>query len=189
MVDVRRVPEADFAAVYDLLCERVGDRDRETVRSWFDATPELFQGAYDDGDGLVGFALGRERSETSAELAGIGVERAYTRRGIGSRLLAAFEDAAADAGYGRVSLGSAGGYVDEFYLANGYEPESILVRKSRDESLDEYREADFAVLRERVHAGVRKLYVAPGGYDPERVDAVRDAFDDPDALYVMEKYL
>jgi ribosomal protein S18 acetylase RimI-like enzyme len=189
MVDVRSVPEADFDAVYDLLCDRVGDRDRDVVRDWYDDRPELFRAAHDPGDGIVGFALGREHSDASAELAGIGVQASHTRRGIGSMLLAAFEDAAADAGYGCVTLGSAGGYVDDFYLENGYEPESILVRKDPDERLDEYRDLDYAILREREHAGARKLYVAPGGYDPERVEAVRDAFDDPDAVYVMEKYL
>lgn len=188
MVAIRRVPESDFQAVYDRLCSRVGDRDRAVVRAWYDAHPELFLAAYDAEDAVIGFALGRERSDVTAELAGIGVRDEYTRRGIGSDLVAAFEDAAADAGFGCVSLGSAGGYVDNFYLENGYEPESILVRKAPDESLEEYRNLDFEILRERDHAGVRKLYVAPGGYDPERVDAVRGAFDDPDAIYVMEKY-
>lgn len=198
MVDVRRVPESDFDVVYSLLCARVGDRDRSLVREWYDAHPELFRAAYHDEDAdvdtgahevVVGFALGRERRASSVELAGIGVREPHTRRGIGSRLLTAFEDAAADLGFDRVSLGSAGGYVDDFYLANGYEPESILVRLHPEDVPDDVRDLGFDVLRERTDDSVRKFYVAPNGHDPERVDAVREAFGDPDAIYVMEKDL
>ncbi|WP_232688278.1 GNAT family N-acetyltransferase [Halobacterium zhouii] len=188
MVDVRRVPPADFDAVYRLLCERVGDRDEATVREWYDDHPELFVGAYDDGD-LVGFAAGRERDDASVELAGIAVDDSHTRQGIGSRLLDAFEAAAVDLGYERVSLGSAGGYVDEFYLANGYEPESILVRLHPDDVSEDHRDLGFEILRERMDDGTQKFYVAPGGHDPERVEAVRGAFGDPDAIYIMETHL
>ncbi|MXR19795.1 GNAT family N-acetyltransferase [Halobacterium bonnevillei] len=203
MVAVRRVPESDFDAVYQLLCERVGHRDRATVRTWYDDRPELFHAAYEDSagggdaaDGLreggaaadvVGIAIGRERGDDHVELAGIGVREADTRRGIGSQLLSAFETAAADAGFGRVSLGSAGGYVDDFYLANGYDPESILVRLHPDDVTENVRDLGFDILRERREDETRKFYVAPGGYDPERVEAVRSAFGDPQAIYVMEK--
>jgi ribosomal protein S18 acetylase RimI-like enzyme len=203
MVAVRRVPESDFDAVYQLLCERVGGRDRASVQSWYDDHPELFHAAYDDNragggaadvataggaaDGVVGFALGRERGDDHVELAGIGVREAYTRLGIGSRLLDAFESAAADAGFERVSLGSAGGYVDEFYLANGYEPESILVRLHPEDVPENVHELGFEILRERREGDTRKFYVAPAGDDPERVEAVRSAFGDPQAIYVMEK--
>jgi len=203
MVAVRRVPESDFDGVYQLLCERVGDRDRASVRPWYDDHPELFHAAYDDNTGggdaadvaresadaadVVGIAIGRERGDDHVELAGIGVHEAYTRRGIGSRLLRAFESAAADAGFERVTLGSAGGYVDEFYRANGYEPESILVRLHPEDVPENVRDIGFDILRERCEGDTRKFYLAPGGYDPERVEAVRVAFGDPQAIYVMEK--
>ncbi|MFB6073041.1 MAG: GNAT family N-acetyltransferase [Halobacterium sp.] len=191
MVDVRRVPSTDFEDVYRLLCSRVGERDRDAVTDWYDDYPALFVGAYDDGD-LVGFALGR-RAHGGAELVGIGVTEAYTRRGIGSRLLDAFEAGAVDLGVDRVSVGSAGGYVDEFYVGNGYRPESILVRTTRDALPADYR-ARFDVLREREDGDAWKVYIAPGGseddpLDRERVERVRRAFDDPDANYVMEKPL
>jgi ribosomal protein S18 acetylase RimI-like enzyme len=187
MVELRQVPVEDFGPVYRMLCERTGERDREAVESWYDEYPELFWGAYDQG-ALVGFALGRPRTGSSVELVGIAVDDEYTRRGIGSRLLGDFEGAVADLGYDRVSLGSAGGYVDEFYVSNGYYPESILVRSARDELPEDYLER-FAVLRERGDDGTWKVYLAPKGCDQERVELVREAFGDPEAIYIMEKYL
>lgn len=195
MVDVQRVPDSDFEAVYRMLCGRVGQRDRDDVRAWFRDEPDLFRGAYDDG-ALVGFAAGRTWTAAgrdwrpdSVELVGIAVDDDYTRNGVGSRLLEAFESAAAAAGFDRVTLGSAGGYVDEFYLANGYEPESVLVRLHPEDVPGDVHDLGFEILRERTDDGVRKFYVAPGGYDPERVDAVREAFGDPQAIYVMETFL
>jgi GNAT superfamily N-acetyltransferase len=187
VVSVRPVSEAGFDAVAEMHHACIDDRPRETLRSWYDARPGLFRGAYDRGD-LVGFALGRHREGDTAELVGIAVEDAYTRQGVGSRLLASFEDAADALGFERVSLGSAGGYVDEFYLANGYEPESVLVRTSPGDLPENYRDR-FDVLRERDDDGTRKVYVAADGYDPGQVEAVREAFDDPEAVYIMEKDL
>lgn len=192
MVDIRRVPASDFDTVLQKHHNRIDDRDRDAVESWYRAHPELFLGAY-DGDEMVGFALGRNREGTSVELVGIAVDDSHTRQGVGSRLLDAFEAAAADLGYDRVSLGSAGGYVDEFYVSNGYQPESILVRTSRSDLPENHRER-FDVLRERDDDGTWKVYLAPRGseqrpLDHERVELVREAFDDPEAIYIMEKYL
>lgn len=187
MVEIRRAREAEFETVVRMHHDRVGERDPDVLRSWYDTHPELFRVAH-DGATLVGFALGRARTESSVELAGIAVNDAYTRRGIGSRLLAAFEGDAAGLGFERVSAGSAGGYVDEFYRENGYAPESILVRTTRADRPADYQNR-FDVLREREEDGSWKVYVEPDGYDPTRIAAVREYFDDPEAIYIVEKYL
>lgn len=187
MVDVRPVGDTAFADVVAMHHDRIDDRDPAVLADWYDTHPDLFLGAF-ESESLVGFALGRARTATSVELVGISVDDEHQRRGIGSRLLTRFEGAAADLGYDRVSVGSAGGYVDEFYLANGYRPESILVRTTRDARPDGYRDR-FDVLRERDDDGTRKVYVDPDGYDPGQVAAVRAFFDDPEAIYIMEKSL
>ena len=80
-----------------------------------------------DGD-LVGVCTGHRRGDASAELAGLGVLPERRREGIGTRLVEQFEENAAEGGFERISVGSAGGDVDNFYAALGYEPESELVR-------------------------------------------------------------
>ncbi|WP_336036992.1 GNAT family N-acetyltransferase [Halobacterium yunchengense] len=192
MVELRRVTADEFDDVLELHHECIDDRDRDVVREWYDEHPALFWGAW-DGDDLVGFALGRHREAASVELVGIAVRDAYARAGVGSRLLEAFEDAAREYGFERASVGSAGGYVDYFYAANGYRPESIMVRTSREALPENYRER-FDVRRERSVDGGHKVYLAPGGdadgpVDHDRVERVRAAFDDPDAIYIMEKSL
>lgn len=55
-------------------------------------------------------------------LDGIAVTFEQWRTGIGSALLKAYEQAVVQKGYRHISLGSAGGFVEDFYLRNGYQP-------------------------------------------------------------------
>ena len=76
---------------------------------------------------VVGAAYGwarenEDRNRKTFVLNGIGVKDAYRRSGLGTRLLQAFERAAKEYGAAVISVGSAGGYVEKFYLNNGYQP-------------------------------------------------------------------
>lgn len=184
MGEIRTISESDLPA-FRRLHNRYVDRDEslETVRGWYDDHPDLLVGTY-DGDELVGHALGRPHAEDEVELAGLSVAESHRRQGVGSALLDAFEERAASLGFERASIGSAGGYVDAFYAENGYEPESVLVRLDADAAVPE---TAHEVVEERVENGTRKLYVDPGQGGPERLDAVREAFDDPEAIYIVAK--
>lgn len=186
MVSVRRVPDGDFDAVHSLH-NRFTDQSvpHETVRSWYDETPGLFVAAYDDD--LVGICTGHRRGDDRAELAGLGVLPERRREGIGTRLVEQFEANAAAAGFEHVSLGSAGGYVDNFYAGLGYEPESVLVRLDGDVPVPQ--PAEFDVCRERIEDGTRKLYLEADVVDHEYLDAVREAFGDDEAIYIVRKSL
>lgn len=155
---------------------------------WHEALPELLLGAYHEGE-FVGFALGVRGEDSDIELRGIGVVESHRRNGIASALLGHLEENAAELGFETIGLGSAGGYVDEFYIANGYEPESILVRFDSGTVPAEYRTLGFEIRRERVDAGTRKFYVHVDEFDPGFLETVRDAFDDPEAIHIMTKTL
>ena len=76
---------------------------------------------------VVGAAYGwarenEDRNRKTFVLNGIAVKDAYRRSGLGTRLLQAFERAAKEYGAAVISVGSAGGYVEKFYLNNGYQP-------------------------------------------------------------------
>lgn len=78
-------------------------------------------------------------------LDGIAVTFEQWRTGIGSALLKAYEQAVGQKGYQHLSLGSAGGFVEDFYLHNGYQPtcykicqqDSFITVKEFDD-LDDY---------------------------------------------------
>ena len=188
MVEIRSVDERDLEE-FRRLRNRLtaSDNSAEAVREWYDEDPELLLGAYADGE-LVGFALGVPGHD-GIHLKGIGVRESHRREGIGSALLDRSEAAARERDADRISLGSAGGYVDEFYVANGYQPESVLLRFESGSMPSRYRSLDYDIARERVEDGLKKCYLGVDSYDPAFLSEVREAFDDPEAIYIMEKPL
>lgn len=193
MVEIRSVPVADLDTARQLHNQyTASDVSRATFREWYDQYPELLLGAYEgtEDETLVGYCLGvTGHEEGGVELKGIAVTESSRRQGIGSLLLAQFESNAAELGIDHIGLGSAGGYVDEFYIENGYEPERILVRFDAATVPETYRDLDFEIVNERLDDGTKKLYVGVDEFDPAYLETVRDAFDDPEAIHIMEKSL
>jgi GNAT superfamily N-acetyltransferase len=119
-------------------------------------------------DGIVeGVAFGHRAADGGAILEGITVDDAHTAHGLGSLLLARFEQAAGDAGCCDVSLGSGDGYVEHFYLKNGYtQTEYLIAIPGGDRQLLDLD--GLVVLRER-HWEPNYLVLniaAPEGYSP-----------------------
>ncbi len=118
-------------AFYALTAEYLPDSDPQRMRELSAEYPEAFL-ALMDGETLIGAAFGWPRaladpSDPSFTLGGIVIHWNWQRQGHGKRLLAAFEQAAASCGAPRVSVGSAGGYVEDFYLGCGYRPKEYKV--------------------------------------------------------------
>lgn len=105
--------------------------DETSYDAWqrnFEAHPHLHVGCTIAGR-LIGIACGHTspRTEGAVVLDAIAVVVEHWRSGFGSRLLSAFEEQVQASGRRMVTLGSAGGYVDDFYRANGYECVAYLI--------------------------------------------------------------
>jgi GNAT superfamily N-acetyltransferase len=136
-----------LAAAAELAAEFLGPSGADALRADFAAFPRLAIALTIDGT-VAGVAFGHPDAEEGATLEGIVVDDERTARGLGSLLLTRFEQAAAYAGYGAVNLGSAGGYVEHFYLKNGYQQAEymVVIPDGDRQSLDLGR---LEVLRER----------------------------------------
>ena len=150
----------------ELAAEFLGQSGADALLADFAAYPGLAIALIIDGT-LAGVAFGHPDGEDGATLEGITVDDAYTAHGLGSLLLARFEQAAADAGYRDVNLGSGGGYVEHFYLKNGYQQAGymIVIPGGDRQGLDI---GGLDVLRER-HWEPDDLVLniaAPEGYSP-----------------------
>jgi GNAT superfamily N-acetyltransferase len=121
-----RMTGEQLAATTELAAEFLGEPGADALAADFAGHPELTMTLTVE-DAVAGVAFGRPDGAGGATLDGITVDDAYSARGLGSQLLASFERAAATSGYRNVNLGSGGGYVEHFYLKNGYRQTEYLV--------------------------------------------------------------
>ena len=84
-------------------------------------TPYGFWGAI----AIIGVCFGYECRQDEFCLDGIAIIHPHNGLGKGGKLLAFFETQVAALGYKKISLGSADGYVEKFYLKNGYTPTEL----------------------------------------------------------------
>jgi GNAT superfamily N-acetyltransferase len=155
---------AQLGAAAELAAEYLDAAD--ALRADFAARPDLAVTLTVDGV-VAGVAFGHPDGEDGVTLEGIAVTAAHAARGLGSRLLSRFERAAADAGGVSVGLGSGGGYVEHFYVKNGYrQTEYMIVIPGGDRRRLDL--GDREVLRER-HWAPDELVLnvaTPEGYAP-----------------------
>jgi GNAT superfamily N-acetyltransferase len=188
--EVRFVPLAQdqLAAATRLAAEFLGRSGTDALLADFAAHPGLVIAATVDGP-VAGVAFGRPDGTGGATLDGITVDDAHTARGLGSLLLGRFEQAAANAGLASVSLGSGPGYVEHFYLKNGYrQTEYMVVIPGRPDRTDLDLEG-LEVLRERRREPDELVLniAAPGGYSPVVGAALQQRLHASEACCIFSK--
>ncbi|MCH5349266.1 MAG: GNAT family N-acetyltransferase [Oscillospiraceae bacterium] len=111
---------------YSLAAEYLPGSDQSKMRERVKKFPQAFIAAV-LGEQVIGVAFGWERklddpTDNSFVLDGITIEEPYQKNGYGKILLKAFGEAAKKYGASVVSVGSAGGYVEKFYIDCGFIP-------------------------------------------------------------------
>ena len=149
-----------------MLLEYLPGSELEVVRKKAKSFPETCLVALQSGK-VLGIAFGwpREAALPRKEycLDGIAVRYEYWGKGVGGLLLEAFEEGMRKYGYQILSVGSAEGLAEKFYLKHGFVPQSfkvysdgqIKVRKVFH-SLDDYlcykrSEEGFVVFEKDIH--------------------------------------
>jgi len=126
---------------YRLIREYLPDCNTDKIKSREAEFPKAYLTLTIDGE-VVGVAFGWPRrlddpADSSLCLQGLAVKEEYQRRGYGTRLLAEFEKAAGAYRCSSVSVGSAGGYVEDFYRKAGYSP--VCYKVYRDSAIETER--------------------------------------------------
>lgn len=118
-------------AFFALAEENLPGSSPDKMKKYSELFPAAFVTLVED-DTVVGVTFGWLRSiehpdDDSFTLDGIAVRWGCQKKGYGKILLNAFEKAAADYGAPSVSVGSAGGYVERFYIDCGYIPKHYKI--------------------------------------------------------------
>lgn len=161
----------------------------------FEAYPELFIGCFISEE-LIGVAYGypyftvRPKEAHKVLLQGLAIRWDYARAGRGSKLLQFFEDQVVKLGFSVVTLGSAEGYVERFYLKNNYEPVSYRICIRGDWDNIHEQASDYSILQIMREGERTIVYVPPrGGYNLAEKEAVRTFFGADEVNYIFEKQL
>jgi len=178
-----------FQGAYELAAEWLGQSGADALADDYAAHAELALALHLDGR-LVGLAFGHPFSEDQATLEGIAVRGEHTAHGLGSLLLGQFEDAARKAGYRRVGLGSAGGYVERFYCKNGYEQTEYMVVVPDGERKRLDLDGLSVVRRRHWEPDLLVLNVAaPDGYSPKVKAALAERLGATEVCCIFQKSL
>lgn len=133
MRQIKVIPlnEKNSAQFFGLAAEYLPGSSPEKMRERSKLFPKAFLALECHGK-VIGVCFGWARAldapaDRSFVLDGIAVMSDFQKNGYGKILLAAFEKAASGYGYSLISVGSAGGYVEKFYMNCGFIPKEYKV--------------------------------------------------------------
>lgn len=126
MFEIKLLTPENEKAFYNFTSQYLPDSDHEKMKEYYRSYPDAFLLCEKEGE-LIGVAFGRDRSmqfpdDDSFELCGIAIRYDHQHNGYGRELLSIFEKSAKKYGAKMISLGSAEGYAEKFYLSCGYVP-------------------------------------------------------------------
>jgi GNAT superfamily N-acetyltransferase len=187
METVKFIPREDYAALSAIAAEYLG-QDPGVLKEMYDATPSAFTGYYID-DTLVGCCYGKGNDSGSFSLEGIAVVHPYHAHGRGGKLLAFFEKSVVALGYFHIGLGSAGGYVERFYMKNGYRPTALKILVEGDCWRQKQAGYAYPVTAVETQGLYTKLVLSASDYANMDKDDIARHYGGVDSFFVFEKSL
>ena len=155
--------------------------------------PDLFV-AYRRQGKIIAICYGwpahKERCEHGTIcLQGIAVAEEFAGKGFGSHLLHFFESQVRRRGGHTVTLGSAGGYVDHFYMKNGYQPVAFMICIPAARTFPPQLRKIHGVASERIDGNLQRLYVNVTSLDNSLRDKLKADFNATEVVAIMNKRL
>ncbi|MFC5649071.1 GNAT family N-acetyltransferase [Paenibacillus solisilvae] len=133
-VDIRAVSKGEYGRFHAFQCEYLDVELYSDFMNRMEANPDLYLAAF-AGNELAGICYGQPslKDDAAVTLQGIAVNldetKKLARTGIGSMLIAKFQEAAACRGYSKIDLGAADDRkVEHFYLKNGFVPYELVAK-------------------------------------------------------------
>lgn len=186
-IEIRSLREDELQGAYAPIARDY--LDEESLETWCSerrANPELTVGCFLPGR-LIGLCYGSPDLPDGVILDGIAMLDGYAGRGFGSRLLQYFDGQVERAGYTVCSLGSAGGYVEHFYIKNGYRPSKFAFWVSGDFDLPPALKSKYGITDQVKKDGSRRLSVEIDHLDNDLRDDMKTELGADDIISIMYK--
>ena len=186
METIKIIPESD----YDALRQIVGEYLPGTKLTELDKMCERFPSAvvgYYIGDKMVGVCYGFEIDCENFMLDGIAIVQPHNAAGRGGKLISLFEERVSAMGYKNISLGSADGYVERFYIKNGYSPVELKIYVEGSEWEHKARDYIYPVAYTQQEGERTKLVIKVTDYCRMDKAEIAAYYNGADAFFVFEK--
>lgn len=192
MITTAPIPETQFQTAFQIKMEYLDDEPFEIFHPRYRTYPDLFVGCFQDQT-LIGVCYGWPFSDDFPEetgkilLKGITIIHPFSGKGYGSQLLGCFEEQVRKRGRWTITLGSAEGYVEHFYLKNGYQPVEYLIRVPKDALALDDQQKGYPIVKERWEGAEKILKIQADTYQPEFKGVLKEAFQAREVIYIFEK--
>jgi len=165
-IEIRCLRESELQRAYEINKRYLDDGPFDKWAKACREFPELCVACFREGK-PIGICYGSPFSMRPGEviLDGIAVVENFSGQGYGSQLLRFFDQQIEHEGYEAVSLGSAGGYVEHFYMKNGYKPIEFAFWVPIDFDLSPELQAKYGIQDNPGEDGTRRLSVRIGSLD------------------------
>jgi len=183
---IKEISNTDFNEFNAIVQEYLpGTDEDELVRKY--NNNGIFTGYYLDSK-IIGVCFGIGEDKSNFSLSGIAIVHPYNMQGRGGHLLKYFEAVVKSKGYKNISLGSGDGYVERFYLKNGYKLQSLKILTEND-MWKEKKDHQFPITRIETQGQYTKLVIENIKYEDTDKRIICDFYCGSDCFYVFEKNL
>ena len=183
---IKVVPKSDYAALESVAEEYLSGA--EEVKDICRDYPTAVAGYYINGE-LVGCCYGKGGDDGYFSLEGIAIVHPHHAQGRGGKLIAFFENCVSKLGYTRIDLGSADGYVERFYLKNGYTPVALKILVEGDDWKKKQQDYAFPVAEVQTQGEYTKLVLTVDDYTAMNKDEITQYYGGVESFFVFEKIL
>ena len=182
METVKIIPKSDYIYLKQIVEEYLSLSNLEKICEQF---PSAVVGYYID-DKLIGVCFGFEIDDENFTLDGIAIIEPYNAKGRGGRLISLFEQNVSALGYKNISLGSADGYVERFYIKNGYTPIELKIY-SQDDWEEKSKNSKYPIAYTQKEGDKIKLVIKVDDYNSMNKAEITKYYNGKDSFFVFEK--
>ncbi|MFH0906555.1 MAG: GNAT family N-acetyltransferase [archaeon] len=191
---IKKIPASNLREAYKISNEYLDKESFEEFKKRYGLLPKLFIGYYRNGK-IIGICHAKLDKDYGLILQGIAINFHLKAKGLGTKLLKFFEQQAKKCGFNYISLGSADGYVEHFYLKNNYNPSSLRINISKNKLPNNYKKLYYIQKEKNLKGNKIAIYFDISKYfiekDIENLTTfkarIKKEFKIKNACYIFEK--
>ncbi|MDR0475160.1 MAG: GNAT family N-acetyltransferase [Treponema sp.] len=185
MENIKEIFDNDLIEFNNIVQEYLPGTTKDELYEIYHKKNSVFVGYYLE-EKLIGVCFGDIRDNMYFSLIGIAIIHPYNKQGRGSKLIQYFEKIVKTKKYNKISVGSADGYVEHFYIKNNYKLSSLKILTNNEEWEKRHNDL-FPVSNVEKQGEYTKLVIENIIYEKPDKQEICKYYGGCDCFYVFEK--